>query len=77
MTQDNKQIETDPFFGLPKWVNFIATDGNGYKIGYENKPTKSTNHKWWVDFKIGRIAHISQYDNPANGWENSLIERKK
>ena len=66
---ENKQ---DEFVGLPDWVQYIATDFSGQKYGYENKPFKSDNGKWWF-VRDGRVIDIkARFD-----WENSLIERKK
>lgn len=76
MTQENKQTEVDPFCDLPEWVNFIATDKNGSKWAFENRPQVCT-LGWWFVADGGKIMDIGEDRKAKQYWKYSLIERKK
>lgn len=71
----------DQFLELPDWVNFIATDWNGEKFGYLNRPNPSDDQwkisvNWEVDSE-SECIQIGEAGTVCLEWKDSLIERKK
>lgn len=55
-------------FEVSDWVNFIATDRDGFMWGFENKPEMDIDENMWST-SFGRYEHVTDI---FNNWENSL-----
>lgn len=60
---------------LPKWVSWIAQDGDGVWWAYEVEPNEAA-HGWYEN-EVGRSLRLS-VSAPNPDWRNSLhkIERR-
>ena len=64
---------------LPEWVNFIATDIDGYTWGYAQRPFLS-DRSWCCsgDSVSGeKCVFIGVFTELSKDWKSSLVERHK
>ncbi len=57
---------------LPSWVNFVATDDDGHRNGFDEKPSLSSG-SWYV--VMNRHCYIDRVAIATFVTERSLIER--
>lgn len=58
----------------PEWANYMATDGNGRVVAFENEPSVQPFLQYW-DVYAGRRKVVTNLPYP--NWHDSLIERPK
>ena len=76
----SSSVYQDQFLELPDWVNFIATDWNGEKYGFHDKPIAQSN-AWIISFNWetdseSECVKIGDTGSICLDWKDSLIERK-
>lgn len=60
---------------LEDWVQFIATDADGYEYGYEERPILGIT-QWEQPNTKTRVSLIKEGRKHFDGWRDSLIERE-
>lgn len=59
---------------VPKEVKWIATDNNGFKSGFTDKPFCESDYGFWDNGLPSLAMHDSEF---KGNWQDSLEERPK
>jgi len=59
---------------VPNWVEWIATDGDGWVIGWEDRPETDSDADCWYGLGGGALIFYRPY-TPTPDWRDALEQR--